>query len=81
MIIEYCHKAMETAAYRKLDDGSWYAELPGFHGVWANGNTVEACRKDLIEVLEEWLILKLRDGDPIPEIGGIKLEIKEAAVA
>jgi len=81
MIIEYCQKAMETAAYRKLDDGSWYAELPGFQGVWADGNTVEACRKELIEVLEEWLILKLRDSDPIPEIEGMKLEIKEAAVA
>jgi hypothetical protein len=27
----------------------------------------------LREVLEEWLILKLRDGDFIPEIGGIDL--------
>ena len=68
MIIEYCQKAMERATYRKLDDGSWYSELPGFQGVWANGNTVEACRKELIEVLEEWLILNPHKGSDISEV-------------
>jgi predicted RNase H-like HicB family nuclease len=49
--------------------------------VWANGNTVEESRKELISVLEEWLVLKLRDRDPIPEIDGLKVEITEAGVA
>jgi len=31
------------------------------------------CRDVLREVLEEWLILKLRDGDLLPKIGGIDL--------
>ena len=52
----------------------------GFRGVWANSNTVEECRKELISVLEEWLILKLRDQNPIPEIDGLSLEIREMAV-
>jgi predicted RNase H-like HicB family nuclease len=64
MIIEYCQKAIEKAQYRKLDDGTWFAEILDFEGVWANSDTVEGCRKELITVLEEWLILKLRDGDP-----------------
>jgi len=81
MIIEYCQKAIEKAQYRKLEDGTWFAELPGFKGVWANADTVEKCRKELITVLEEWLILKLRDKDAIPTIDGIKLEIKEEAAA
>ena len=67
MIIEYCQKAIEKAQYRNLDDGTWFAEIPGFQGVWANGGTVESCRKELITVLEEWLILKLRDRNPVPE--------------
>jgi hypothetical protein len=29
--------------------------------------------------LEEWLILKIRDRDPIPEIEGAEIRIKEAA--
>jgi len=81
MIVEYCQKAMEKAQYKKLEDGTWFADIPGFTGVWANAATVEKCRNELISVLEEWLILKLRDGDPIPEIAGIRLEIKELAVA
>jgi len=81
MILEYCEKAIEKAEYKKLEDSTWFAEIPGFQGVWANGKTAEECRKDLITVLEEWLILKLRDQDPIPEIDGLRLEIREMAVA
>jgi predicted RNase H-like HicB family nuclease len=81
MLLEYTQKALEKAQYKKLDDGTWFAEIPGFEGVWANANTVEDCRTELLEVLEEWLILKLRDNDPIPEIEGVSLKIKEVAVA
>ena len=81
MIIEYCQKAIERADYKKLDDGTWFAEIPDFRGVWGNGQTVEDCRKELITVLEEWIILKLRDGDPIPEVDGLKIQITESAVA
>ncbi len=64
-----------------MEDDTWFAEIPGFNGVWANGASVEACRKELIEVLEEWLILKLRDNDPIPTVNGLKIEIREVANA
>lgn len=81
MIIEYCQKAIEKAEYKKLEDGTWFSEIPGFRGVWANGKSVEECRKELITVLEEWVVLKLRDKDPIPPVDGLKVEIKELAVA
>jgi len=80
MIIEYCQKAIEKAEYKKLGDGSWFAEIPEFQGVWANGNTVEQCRNELLTVLEEWLLLKVRDGDSIPDVAGLKVEIRELAV-
>jgi hypothetical protein len=38
---------------------------------------VESCRKELVEVLEEWLILKLRDGDPMPVVGGVEIKVSE----
>ena len=82
MIFEYCQKAIEKAEYKKLDDHTWFAEIPGLKGVWSNGKTVEECRKELITVLEEWIIIKLRDNDPIPEIDGFTVQIiKEAAIA
>jgi len=81
MIFEYCQKAIERAEYKKLDDGTWFAEVPGFKGVWANAETVEDCRRELITVMEEWIILKLRDGDAVPVVDGLSVEITRMAVA
>ena len=81
MLSEYIQKALEKAHYKVLEDGSWFAEIPGFRGVWANAETVEECRHELMEVLEEWLVLKIRDRDPIPEIEGIRIEIRKVAAA
>ncbi len=33
MLLEYIQKAVERAEYKKLDDGTWYAEIPGFEGL------------------------------------------------
>ncbi len=68
---------MDNAVYKKLEDGNWFSEIPGFQGVWANGLTVETCRKELIEVLEEWIILKLHDNDTLPVVNGMDINIKE----
>jgi len=81
MLFEYIQKALEKAQYKVLDGGTWFAEIPGFQGVWANANTVEECRRELQEVLEEWLVLKIRDRDPIPKIEGVEITVKEIAAA
>ena len=36
------------------------------NGVWANGKNLEDCRKELKEVLEDWLLLKIQSGEKIP---------------
>lgn len=79
MLNQYIQKALERAEYKKLDDQTWFATIPGFTGVWANARTVEICRKELVEVLEEWVLLKLRDNDPIPVLDGIRIKIVEVA--
>ncbi|HPA45106.1 MAG TPA: type II toxin-antitoxin system HicB family antitoxin [bacterium] len=81
MIQDYLNAALKEAKYKTLDNGEWFAEIPGFQGVWANGRTVEECRSELIEVLEEWLILKIRDGDEIPTVEGIEIGVKHEEVA
>lgn len=81
MLSEYIQKALEKARYKVLEDGMWFAEIPGFEGVWANATTVEECRHELMEVLEEWLVLKIRDRDSIPEIEGVGIQIKEVLAA
>jgi predicted RNase H-like HicB family nuclease len=44
--------------------------------VWATGKTLEECRNHLAEVIEGWLIVRLRNGLAIPPIG--KHQIKAA---
>ena len=66
MLIAYISEAMARATYKILEDGTYFGEIPGLPGVWANESTLEECRKVLQEVLEEWLLLKLRDDEEIP---------------
>jgi len=77
MLNEYIKAALKLADYKKLEDGTWFSEIPGFDGVWANAQSVEECRKELSEVLEEWVLLKLTDGDTIPSINGIDIKIQK----
>jgi hypothetical protein len=37
--------------------------------------------KELISVLEEWIVPKLRDGDAVPEVDGLSVQITRVAVA
>jgi predicted RNase H-like HicB family nuclease len=58
MLTEYIEAALKKAHYEILsDDGSYYGEIPGFQGVYANTATLEACRKELREVLEDWIMI------------------------
>ncbi len=81
MLLEYCERAVAKAEYKRLEDGTWYAEIPGFQGVWSTGTTVEDCRKELVEVLEEWILLKVHDGDELPTVEGKSLKIFKEEVA
>lgn len=81
MLQTYIQKAMQKAQYKKLEDGSWFAEVPGLQGVWANGHSVESCRDELSEVIEEWLFLKIYDHNEIPVLDGIVLKIDKREIA
>jgi len=76
MLTEYIQAAMGKARYEILDDGTYYGEIPPCRGVWATAKTLEVCRQELQEVLEEWIFLKIKDGDPLPTIEGLSLEVK-----
>ena len=80
MLTKYIQAAMRKAKYEILpDDGSFYGEIPGFDGVYANAETLERCREELEEILEEWLLLGIARNHPLPVVGGIELTIKETA--
>ncbi len=80
MLTKYIQAAMHQAKYKiLLDDDTFYGEIPGFQGVWANAGTLEVCREELAEVLEEWILLRLSWNLPLPVVDGIELSIKEVA--
>ena len=80
MLTRYIQAAMARAKYEILeDDGTFYGSIPGIKGVWANASTLEACRAELEEVLEDWLLLSIADHSPIPEIDGNRLEVRQVA--
>jgi len=69
---------MRKAKYEILtDDKSYYGEIPGCEGVYANAETLEGCRDQLAEVLEEWVLFRVSRELPLPTVDGIELIIKE----
>lgn len=81
MLTAYICAAMRRATYEILPDGAYYGEIPGLQGVYTSADTLEACREQLQEVLEGWIVLGLRLGHSLPEVDGISLKIgrEEAA--
>ena len=72
MMREYVQAAMERAHYELIDDPEpYYGEIPECQGVWATGRTLEECRRDLEDVLDGWLVVRLQKGLPIPPITGL----------
>jgi predicted RNase H-like HicB family nuclease len=74
MLTQFIQAAMRRATYELLQDRSFYGEIPGLAGVYANAPTLEACRELLQEVLEGWIVLGLRLGHTMPEVDGIRLD-------
>ena len=80
MLLKYMQAALHRAKYELLaDDGSFYGEISVCSGVYANAPTLEECRDDLAEVLEEWIFFRVHKNLPLPIIDGIELGIRKVA--
>lgn len=78
MITQYIQAAMRKAKYEILENNEgYYGEIPGFQGVWGNADTLEGCREDLADALEEWILFHLADNTPLPKVDGISLQYKK----
>ena len=63
MLTAYIDVAMQKAHYEILPNNEGYfGKIEGIQGVWANASTLEACREELKEVLEEWILLGIKMG-------------------
>jgi predicted RNase H-like HicB family nuclease len=80
MVSEYVSAALHKARYEILtEDGSYYGEIPDFEGVYANASSLEACREELREVLEEWILFRVSRNLPMPVVDGRELTIRATA--
>ena len=63
MLPAYINAAMRKAHYGILPDNEGYfGKIEVLQGVWANADSLEACREELREVLEEWILLGIKMG-------------------
>jgi predicted RNase H-like HicB family nuclease len=80
MLTDYITAVMRRARYEILaDDKSFYGEIPGFEGVYANAADLESCREELESTLEDWILFRVSRQLALPEIDGLKLEVIEVA--
>jgi predicted RNase H-like HicB family nuclease len=78
MLLEYIQAAMREAHYEQMEDQRFFATIPSCRGLWADGETLEAAREALQEVLEDWILIKARHGDRFPIIAGLDLNPQPA---
>ncbi|MHC4433254.1 MAG: type II toxin-antitoxin system HicB family antitoxin [Planctomycetota bacterium] len=82
MLTKYLEAAMRNAHYEILpDDGTYYGEIRKCRGVYANAPTLEECRDELEQVLEDWLLFRIYKNLTIPKIDGIKITVKKEVAA
>ena len=73
MLAEYLQAAMKHAVYEQIEDCTHFGSIPGFQGVYANEATPEAARRELLSVLEDWIMMGIADHEELPEVDGIAL--------
>jgi len=69
----YIEQAMSLATYDKLEDETFVGKIPTCQGVIAFGPTLRQCEDELRSTLEDWILLGLKLGHPLPVIGDIDL--------
>ena len=79
MITRFLDRALRRAQYRQVDGGTFCATVSGLRGVIATGSSLEACRDQLAEVVEEWVLVRVARGLRVPTLDGVTVEVKKAS--
>ena len=72
--LQYLNAAMKKAEFDRMENGEYFASIPGFDGLWASGHTRDEASHDLYSALDGWLDVHLRVGrQSIPAIEGVDI--------
>jgi predicted RNase H-like HicB family nuclease len=70
--LEYMDAALKKAEFEQCEDGSWFAFIPRFDGLWATGPSRESARVELWHTLDGWLDVHVKIGKlQPPDVDGI----------
>ena len=71
---DYVKEILKTAEYRRdTEVGCVIAVASTLPGCMTQGDNFEEARDNLIDAIELWLIVGLREGEAMPLIKGVKL--------
>ena len=76
VLTDYVEQAMLLAIYDKLEDGTFVGKIPQCKGVIAFAPTLGECEIELRSTLEDWILVGLKLGHPLPVIADIDLNRK-----
>ena len=75
MLTKYIESAMKRASYEIImDEEPYYGEISILKGVWSTGKTLEECKKNLQEALEDYIIISLERHLSLPEVDNISVK-------
>jgi len=78
MLTQDIQAALRHAHYEMWpEDGTFVGTIPGFQGVWSKAKTLEECRAELQEVLEDWMLVGLRHSHTLPVVAEIDLNVRD----
>jgi predicted RNase H-like HicB family nuclease len=73
VLSRYIEQSLAQATYDKLEDGSFAGSIPQCRGVVAFAESLAACQQELRSTLEDWILVGLKLGHPLPVVAGIDL--------
>ena len=68
ILTTYVNQLLKTGVYDKLGGGSFSGKIPSCKGVIAFGRTLRECEDGLHSTLEDWILVGLKLGHPLPII-------------
>jgi len=73
VLTDYVDAGMRRVSVKPLEDGSFAGRIPGCLGLLAFADTPESCIDELRSTFEDWILVGLKFGDPLPILDGIDL--------
>ena len=66
-IIQYVEDMLRKAKYEyDKQTNSWCAAVNELPGAYAQADTIEDVRSELAEIIEEYILVSLQEGHPLP---------------